>query len=533
MTSGETGPTYLDYVCKSSLNYPNENQEQFIGRTEDEFVILQGPPGTGKSLAVGHAILNRAFHKISSGSEIRALVVAPSNRAVNETFKKAAEYRHVIQTETDCDHFDSLRLIRSLSRDLDSYPETKGDVEYFNYNSADEDERDRLRRTLDSSREWGAKSEDNVVVFATPSGPYNIIRKTFDKVVRPTFNLFAVDEASMMPITDFLLAGSSTTAEAQTLIAGDHRQLSPIQKHDWEEEYRRTIRERVPYLSVMDLFRLLSKNDPFGKDDQFAEVNTPELLDYPVDRLEVTYRCTEEVAKILRKLVYERDDIRYRSETEDRPELRKQRERLTVRRTEMDGLNVILSPEFPVVLVVHRDVESQQSNAFEADVVNRLVDPIGRDESVGVITPHNAQRGRLTDVLDRKLDNRPIDVDTVDRFQGSERDVIILSSTVSDPDYIRKETEFILSPNRLNVALSRMRKKLIVLVSESLIEFIPSDAENYGNARLWKMLLTEVRQRDPGTVWSGDVDELLAGGLDHMPLDKSVDVYVVGRSLGH
>jgi len=121
-------------------------------------------------------------------------------------------------------------------------------------------------------------------------------------------------------------------------------------------------------------------------------------------------------------------------------------------------------------------------------------------------------------------------VDTVDRFQGSERDVIILSSTVSDPDYIRKEMEFILSPNRLNVALSRMEKKLIVIVSESLIEFIPSDAENYDSARLWKLLLSKVSDSNDGNVaWEGDVIELLGESVDPMPLDTDVEIHTVSR----
>lgn len=527
--SSDEEKSYLDYIEASSLDPPNDKQESFLSKTEDDFVILQGPPGTGKSLALGHAILNRAFKRVLEGREIRALMVAPSNRAVNATLKKVDEFKHKVQHETDCTEFDSLRLIRALSRDMRTHPDESGEVEYINYNTADDDELEQLRGTFEQSKQWGSESSDNVIVFATPSGGYKIIKETFDETVRPTFNLFAVDEASMMSITDFLLSGSSTTSDAQTLIAGDHRQLSPIQKHTWEDEYRRTIREQVPYLSVMDLFRLLSENDDFGEDDQFEEVELPEPVDYPIDGLEITYRCDEEVAKILRKLVYERDGIRYRSETEDNPELLANREALSVSKTGIDGIDTILNPDAPIVLVVHQDVESQQSNPFEAAMVEKLVDPIGSSENIGVITPHNAQRGRLTDVLGDRIDNRSIDVDTVDRFQGSERDVIILSSTVSDPDYIRKETEFILSPNRLNVALSRMEKKLIVLVSESLIEFIPSDSEDYDNARLWKMLLTEVRRRGGDSTWDGDIDELLGEELDHMPLDKSVDVFSVNR----
>jgi len=90
--------------------------------------------------------------------------------------------------------------------------------------------------------------------------------------------------------------------------------------------------------------------------------------------------------------------------------------------------------------------------------------------------------------------------------------------------------EFILSPNRLNVALSRMEKKLIVIVSESLIEFIPSDAENYDSARLWKLLLSKVSDSNDGNVaWEGDVIELLGESVDPMPLDTDVEIHTVSR----
>jgi uncharacterized protein len=331
----------------------------------------------------------------------------------------------------------------------------------------------------------------------------------------------------MMTVTDFLMAGSSTKDGARTLVVGDHRQLSPIQKHDWEREDRRTIRELVPYLSVMDLFRLLSEEDQFGEDEQFDEVSVPSAVEYPIDRLEITYRCDEEVARILRELVYKRDGVEYRSFTEDNPELRGHRDELAVEKTGREAVDTVLDPEYPISIIVHQDRESQQSNALEAGIVDTLVTPIDTsEEEIGIITPHNAQRGRLIDILDGKVSDGA--VDTVDRFQGSERDVIILSSTVSDPDYIRREAEFILSPNRLNVALSRMKKKLIVVVSERLIEFIPSHSDDYDNARLWKMLFSEVSSSGTGEAEiQGDVNELLQDSVSPMPLDTEMEIFTV------
>jgi uncharacterized protein len=526
---GEPNRGYLDFVeSSSSLDYPNDRQERFITRQEDDFAILQGPPGTGKSLALAHALLRASYDQMNDGGSIRALVVAPSHRAVNAILKKVDDFKYTLMAEEGCDELDSLRLIRALSRDRGYSVPTKTDVERVNYNTEKSKVED-LKRDLEGQQQlsnWGAGS-DSFVIFGTPSGGNRIIKKAFDETIRPTFDLFAVDEASMMTVTDFLMSGSSTKDGARTLVVGDHRQLSPIQKHDWEREDRRTIRELVPYLSVMDLFRLLSGENQFGDDEQFDEVEVPTSVEYPIDRLEITYRCDEEVARILRKLVYERDEVRYRSFTEDDPHFRAHRDPLAVNKTGNEAIDTVLNPDCPISIVVHQDSESQQSNALEAGIVNSLITPIDRSkENIGIITPHNAQRGRLIDSLGSKVSEGV--VDTVDRFQGSERDVIILSSTVSDPDYIRREAEFILSPNRLNVALSRMKKKLIVIVSERLIEFIPSHSDDYDNARLWKMLFSEVSNSSDGeATLRGDVTDLLQIPVSPMPLDTGMEIFTV------
>jgi len=71
---------------------------------------------------------------------------------------------------------------------------------------------------------------------------------------------------------------------------------------------------------------------------------------------------------------------------------------------------------------------------------------------LGVVTPHRAQQGlvvsRLTEVF-RPLGHSEAQirsaVDTVERFQGQERDVMIASLALGDPDSIRDEDEFLYS----------------------------------------------------------------------------------------
>jgi hypothetical protein len=114
-------------------------------------------------------------------------------------------------------------------------------------------------------------------------------------------------------------------------------------------------------------------------------------------------------------------------------------------------------------------------------------------------------------------------VDTVERYQGGEADFIIISSTVSDPDYVRIESDFLLNMNRVNVAISRMKKKLVVIASRSIFEFMPQEAKDYDKALLWKGIAQTVGYTAQGKPkWRGSLTELL--GKDAPQVE--VQVYV-------
>jgi hypothetical protein len=155
-----------------------------------------------------------------------------------------------------------------------------------------------------------------------------------------------------------------------------------------------------------------------------------------------------------------------------------------------------------------------QWNAFEADVVasiaralrgrlgNQLlheIDPETGDplpvpgdsytveefwsQGVGIVTPHRAQQALIVRRLQEQVGGGGEEslirdaVDTVERFQGQQRDVIIGSYAVSDPDMIEDEDEFLHGLNRFNVMQSRARAKVIVLLSEELIRHLSSELD--------------------------------------------------------
>ena len=84
----------------------------------------------------------------------------------------------------------------------------------------------------------------------------------------------------------------------------------------------------------------------------------------------------------------------------------------------------------------------------------------------------------------------------------------IISATVSDPDYVRSESDFLLNLNRLNVAISRMKKKLVVVASKSVFQFMPQDARDYDKALLWRGIAQTVGfTADATPKWRGTISE--------------------------
>lgn len=66
-------------------------------------------------------------------------------------------------------------------------------------------------------------------------------------------------------------------------------------------------------------------------------------------------------------------------------------------------------------------------------------------------------------------------IDTVERFQGGERTLILVSATESDRAYLLASCEFLLDPHRLAVALSQTKRKMILVASRS--SFSPFSAD--------------------------------------------------------
>lgn len=610
----------------SALPYPpNEQQRAVIKTTDEQLVGVQGPPGTGKTAgATAPTLLARLFAAGCTGTPAVGVVLAESNKAVDELLETTAEH-YATYTANPITKPDGtpVEFDANLVRLTDSPPATAAQppgVDYVSYNDPDlcdgnlslADVHARLREadsatgslsdygtdgetastaggqadgpqgaapraettpprpasdqstiyehdesepSQTSATDGGATGKSapannaptapqdgweppadasgqgvhpHTLIFTTPSRLYKLI-DTLDTDMEPSewvtdpgglFDLAAIDEASMAPLPSLFFPSSLLKPTGQLIAIGDHRQMPPIQQHEWDTATRSSILTHGTHLPTLDYLRLLRGDltthelpgeDAFTDTRRLPEARLPDL---PFIQLEQGYRSHAAITEFLSEHVYQQDDLPYTTD---------QTATMPDPTPPTDGVAAAADPDAPFTLVVHDDLTHQQSNPTEAAITHALAQAVPESESLGVVTPHNAQRGLLADTL------ATADVDTVERYQGDERDVITVSATASDPEFIHGESDFLLNPNRLLVAMSRMKHKLTITAAESVFSLIPEKTDTYEAAALWKQLALTTLPTTP--TWQGTLREFCPQATRDQyqaaDLDTTITVYHV------
>jgi DNA replication ATP-dependent helicase Dna2 len=112
-------------------------------------------------------------------------------------------------------------------------------------------------------------------------------------------------------------------------------------------------------------------------------------------------------------------------------------------------------------------VDSERRNLAEAEAARDLVVRYIADcgipgRRIGVVSPFRAQVALVRRLLEGTSVGNGVTVDTVERFQGSERDVMILSLVRSSA------SGFVFDERRFNVAITRARRKLVLVAHPNL-----------------------------------------------------------------
>ena len=408
-----------------------------------DYLLIQGPPGTGKTSVIAEIIKRLS----QQGQHI--LLAAYTNQAVDNMLKRL-----------DSEGFhDYVRLghDRSVHADVQSrllkhlVAEHKQPV----------DVQEVLRKTPVIASTTSAWSSEKY----SPQSPGETLGHNYNTPLQ--FDVAIIDEASQITIPTIL--GALRLAK-RFILVGDEKQLPPLVLS----------KEAAAQGLAGSLFSLLKRLD----DDFTKELGS---IEGACISLRLQYRMNRWISHFASKVFYE--------DTLDAAPAVARRilEFLPAGVTPIGEPPVIsqaIQPAYPLVFLdVRRQQESSgpKSSDTEARAVRALVQALLArgiaQKDIGIIAPYRAQVANLrrhlfsADALSGwqgLASDTPMSIDTVDRFQGGERMVILMSfATAQTPGIENPLREFLTNPTRLNVALTRAQRKLIVVGSALALEPLP------------------------------------------------------------
>lgn len=420
--------------------------------------LLKGPPGTGKTVTTAASILARIAARLGQGGVV--LVAAHTNLAVDTLMQRLLRYRDCFMAEAATQGLVMPQV--ALARVHSSNPPTGNDG-IINFAAGS------CATRVKNWRDAGA-----VVIGGTTNA---ILKMAAELSQRRPYSeqglgfladALVVDEASMMVFPHFLALSTLVKPDGEIMLAGDNRQLAPIVRHDWENEDRPPAQHYQPFKSAYEaVLRIINESRPLPTECRQSP-------------LTYTFRLPPIIRELISRIYGGLDNIQLEGPDHIPP---------SDASPGVGGWGDIWREGEGLILIVHDERSSRQSNPLEAGLVETILRSRGdlANDSVAVITPHRAQRALLKSRLQLFARAASI-IDTVEKVQGGERPIIIVSGTESDPYAIGAAASFILNLNRANVAFSRTQERLVVVCAETLLDHVPSDLEDYESAMLWKSL---------------------------------------------
>ena len=176
-------------------------------------------------------------------------------------------------------------------------------------------------------------------------------------------------------------------------------------------------------------------------------------------------------------------------------------------------------------------------NMYEVDIITSLLKDIDETAesgtSVGVISFYSLQNRKLRDnISNMSFKNIQVSANTVDKFQGQERNIIIVSLVRSKSGTIPKNNSFFKSFERINVAFSRAQNLLFIVGSVSFckeqVVSIPSISEDSSDPVPMESDIYNsiIRQIDTmGCLFQGDeiIKENEEDNVDEGEMQKSIE----------
>ncbi len=456
MTPENSQPASPSASCPAELN--DSQAAAFAAATSGATTTLvQGPPGTGKTTVIAH--VTKAL--VERGE--RVLLVAQTNTAVDtmlERLVEVGETRILRVGEAN----RSAGLAMAL-RDAGASP-----ADHFTDRlEAELDDLTELRKAIDTAPVVGATT-----YRAVSHSTFDILRQRWGS---EPFDVVIVDEATQIPEPMVLAA---IAMAKRIVLVGDHRQLPPIVKgeaaHSVMVEGVRApspatiVESTLPQLDLFSAAATKSVEEPPQKHDDPMHLGGLDrslferLVACGVQPVLLTeqYRMNRAIMAFSNAMFYDGRLTAHSSVAE----------RGLVWEARGDRFDELFGGS-PVGFVDVDGKDTGRVNMAEAEALVATVEALlarAPGTSVGVVSPYRAQVRLIRRLLDAKLDAAAaeVDVDTVERYQGSERDVIVVSLVKTE-----RPGDFLADARRLNVTLTRARLKVLLFGSKACLEKSP------------------------------------------------------------
>ncbi len=442
---------------KISLPWLNSSQEKAVNEVlkSKDVAIVHGPPGTGKTTTLVEAIYETLKR------ETQVMVCCQSNMAVDWISEKLVDHGIPVLRIGNPTRVNDKMLSFTYERKFESHPDysdlwaiRKTIRETREKRRKGENTHQKLSRLRDRATELDIHISSSIfdearVIACTLVGSSNRI------LVGKKFSTLFIDEAAQALEPACWIAIRRCH---RIILAGDHHQLPPTIKcyEALRGGLNKTLMERI------------------------AE-NVPSV----VTLLNIQYRMHEKIMQFSSEWFYggslqASPNVRNRSILDyENPMTWIDTSNL---QSEIDSDDIVLDREQYKEAFVGENFGRINKAEAELTIHTLLsyINKIGKQRfieerlDVGIISPYKVQAQYLRSMIRKRQEFKPfrniISVNTVDGFQGQERDIIMISLVRSNKD---GNIGFLNDLRRMNVAMTRARMKLIIIGDATTLSHHP------------------------------------------------------------
>lgn len=443
-----------DHSHLDSHEYLNQSQQDAINKMieSSQIGIIHGPPGTGKTTTLVQLV------KLVLRTEKKVLVCGPSNSCVDLMAKKLDEQKLKVLRVGNVTRIEDDILDLTLDYKARKHPD------WSHIKKVKIDAREARRKARQYKRKFGKQERENRNIFYKESRELSkwardleirminniisdsqvicctLIGISSDYINDLKFDTVIIDEASQALEPE---CWNAMIRADRVIFAGDHMQLPPTVKSKKAVEMGLSI-------TLLDLLT-----------DKIKYKN----------QLNIQYRMNDTIMGFSNEQFYNRtlisaDDVK---STKLHPESSP----IIFIDTSGCGFDESINPQ-----------TNSLKNEGEYFVLRELVLSeldLYKQNTIGIISPYAEQVKFLHQeiIKEDEFSKLNITVNTIDGFQGQERDIIIISLVRSNIDGI---LGFVKDKRRLNVALTRAKKQLVII----------GDSATLGNSKLYADLMDYV-----------------------------------------